>query len=266
MSTITHLTGYPDDGPLFTGTTFGDPLAGLMGAVGDGRRAQPPPAHGRGPVHRPQPGRGVDRVRRRDVDRGPARRGTDPGRIGNASRTARAARELPVRRRSMDRHRLSPTTPTGPPLGRARPRPAPVPDGRRAPRRPRRRSTRSSRRRRRDATRSTLMHRLQAVGVAASVVMNGRDLLADEHLAELVPGSRSGRARRAAPPRSGLPLPRRHGCPPRGGRRTSASTTRRSSAASSASRRRSSRRCAAMTSSDMPRSASTSHAPRSRWR
>ena len=33
MSTITHLTGYPDGGPLFTGTTFGDPLAGLMGSL-----------------------------------------------------------------------------------------------------------------------------------------------------------------------------------------------------------------------------------------
>jgi crotonobetainyl-CoA:carnitine CoA-transferase CaiB-like acyl-CoA transferase len=33
MSTITHLTGYPDGDPLFTGTTFGDPLAGLMGSL-----------------------------------------------------------------------------------------------------------------------------------------------------------------------------------------------------------------------------------------
>ena len=33
MSTICHLTGYEDTGPLFTGTTCGDPLAGLMGAV-----------------------------------------------------------------------------------------------------------------------------------------------------------------------------------------------------------------------------------------
>ncbi|MCW0216506.1 MAG: CoA transferase [Pseudonocardia sp.] len=33
MSSICHLTGYPDSGPLFTGTTCGDPLAGLMGAM-----------------------------------------------------------------------------------------------------------------------------------------------------------------------------------------------------------------------------------------
>ena len=33
MSTICHLTGYEDGGPMFTGTTCGDPLAGLMGAV-----------------------------------------------------------------------------------------------------------------------------------------------------------------------------------------------------------------------------------------
>ncbi|MFT3855305.1 MAG: CoA transferase [Ilumatobacteraceae bacterium] len=33
MSTITHLTGYADGPPLFTGTTCGDPLAGLMGAI-----------------------------------------------------------------------------------------------------------------------------------------------------------------------------------------------------------------------------------------
>ena len=33
MSTICHLTGYEDGGPMLTGTTCGDPLAGLMGAV-----------------------------------------------------------------------------------------------------------------------------------------------------------------------------------------------------------------------------------------
>jgi crotonobetainyl-CoA:carnitine CoA-transferase CaiB-like acyl-CoA transferase len=33
MSAICALTGYPDDLPLFTGTTCGDPLAGLMGAL-----------------------------------------------------------------------------------------------------------------------------------------------------------------------------------------------------------------------------------------
>ncbi|MGD9705128.1 MAG: CaiB/BaiF CoA transferase family protein [Acidimicrobiia bacterium] len=33
MSTICHLTGYEGGGPLFTGTTCGDPLAGLMGAL-----------------------------------------------------------------------------------------------------------------------------------------------------------------------------------------------------------------------------------------
>jgi crotonobetainyl-CoA:carnitine CoA-transferase CaiB-like acyl-CoA transferase len=33
MSTITHLTGYAGGDPLFTGTTCGDPLAGLMGAL-----------------------------------------------------------------------------------------------------------------------------------------------------------------------------------------------------------------------------------------
>lgn len=33
MSGICHLTGYPDSGPLFTGTTCGDPLAGLMGGI-----------------------------------------------------------------------------------------------------------------------------------------------------------------------------------------------------------------------------------------
>jgi crotonobetainyl-CoA:carnitine CoA-transferase CaiB-like acyl-CoA transferase len=33
MSAICALTGYPDDLPLFTGTTCGDPLAGLMGTL-----------------------------------------------------------------------------------------------------------------------------------------------------------------------------------------------------------------------------------------
>lgn len=33
MSAICALTGYPDDLPLFTGTTGGDPLAGLMGVL-----------------------------------------------------------------------------------------------------------------------------------------------------------------------------------------------------------------------------------------
>ena len=33
MSTICHQTGYADSGPLFSGTTNGDPLAALMGAV-----------------------------------------------------------------------------------------------------------------------------------------------------------------------------------------------------------------------------------------
>jgi crotonobetainyl-CoA:carnitine CoA-transferase CaiB-like acyl-CoA transferase len=33
MSGLCYLTGYPDSGPLFTGTTCGDPLAGLMGGI-----------------------------------------------------------------------------------------------------------------------------------------------------------------------------------------------------------------------------------------
>ncbi|MGD9701562.1 MAG: CaiB/BaiF CoA transferase family protein [Acidimicrobiia bacterium] len=33
LSTICHLTGYEGGPPMFTGTTFGDPLAGLMGAI-----------------------------------------------------------------------------------------------------------------------------------------------------------------------------------------------------------------------------------------
>ncbi|MFT3855312.1 MAG: CoA transferase [Ilumatobacteraceae bacterium] len=33
MSAICHLTGYEDGPPLFTGTSFGDPLAGLMGGL-----------------------------------------------------------------------------------------------------------------------------------------------------------------------------------------------------------------------------------------
>jgi crotonobetainyl-CoA:carnitine CoA-transferase CaiB-like acyl-CoA transferase len=33
LATICHLTGYEDSPPLFTGTTGGDPLAGLMGAL-----------------------------------------------------------------------------------------------------------------------------------------------------------------------------------------------------------------------------------------
>ena len=33
MSGLPHLTGYPDDQPIFSGTTGGDPLAGVMGAL-----------------------------------------------------------------------------------------------------------------------------------------------------------------------------------------------------------------------------------------
>ena len=33
MSGLPHLTGYPDDQPIFSGTTGGDPLAGVMGAI-----------------------------------------------------------------------------------------------------------------------------------------------------------------------------------------------------------------------------------------
>lgn len=33
LSGLPHLTGYPDDQPIFSGTTGGDPLAGVMGAL-----------------------------------------------------------------------------------------------------------------------------------------------------------------------------------------------------------------------------------------
>ena len=74
MSGISHLTGYADGPPIFTGMNGGDPFVGgdrLDGVAGGG---SPPRTDGRGPAHRPEPGGVVHAVRRGRGD------GVDAGR------------------------------------------------------------------------------------------------------------------------------------------------------------------------------------------
>ena len=181
MSTITHLTGYPDDGPLFTGTTFGDPLAGLMGAVAMVAALN----------HRRRTGEGqfidLSQVEASTAFVGEtlieAQLGaTDPGRVGNASRTHAPHGNYPCAddrwiaiacADDADWAAAWSELGQGPlPFATAGERhgdPAALD------------ALVASATATRDAF--DLMHRLQVAGVAASVVMNGRDLLADEHLA-----------------------------------------------------------------------------------
>jgi benzylsuccinate CoA-transferase BbsF subunit len=180
MSTITHLTGYPNDGPLFTGTTFGDPLAGLMGTVALFGAIN----------HRRRTGEGqfidLSQVEAATAFVGEKLieaqlGGSDPGRTGNASRTESPHGNYPCR----DDRWLAMACAddeawraTWRELGDG---PTPFPD--RAERLAARAAVDAlvaERTRGRDAF--ELMHRLQAAGVAASVVMNGKDLLEDPAL------------------------------------------------------------------------------------
>ncbi|MCU1503290.1 MAG: hypothetical protein JWM12_2644, partial [Ilumatobacteraceae bacterium] len=183
MSTICHLTGYPESGPLFTGTTCGDPLAGLMGALAMLAAVN----------HRRRTGEGqhidLSQVEASTTFVGEKLIecqliGADPMRAGNANswmaphgiypcdddrwvaiacedddqwRALWSEMELggPLPYQSVE-DRLSSTKALDELI-------AAWTAGRDA---------------------DELMHRLQSVGIAAATVMNGRDMLADAHLRE----------------------------------------------------------------------------------
>ena len=181
MSSITHLTGYPDSGPLFTGTTFGDPLAGLMGALALLAAIN----------HRRRTGEGqfidLSQVEASTAFVGEklieAQLGDDPGRVGNlhpqwaphGTYPCRDGRWIAIAcRRDDEWRRLWAELDGG-----ETPHPA---SADRQANRDAVDALVGDRTRARDAF--DLMHRLQRAGVPAAVVMDGKDLLEDLHLAD----------------------------------------------------------------------------------
>ena len=198
MSGITDVTGYPGGQPLFTGSTLGDPLAGLMGGIALLAALQHRAATGEG-QHIDLSQTEASTMFIGDAFMDVALNGRDPGRRGNRHPAmaphgiypCRDDRWIAIACRDGDEWRA---------LARAMRRDAWL-----APDSPL--ATLAGRQAAHDDLDAAIagwtraqdfiacMHHLQAEGVAAGAVMNGADILHDAHLAarrSFIPQDRPG--------------------------------------------------------------------------